>query len=458
MAWAVGYAARGYYSSAIEGLRVMQAENVPSPAYIYDLHVSRQKARGCDIGMQFSEAFKILERGSVSLAQMPYNLNYCPAPSAATIRLANRFRVRSWKHVNPRSLDTIKGELANGHPVVFGMLVGENFLRHRGEAVYRGRVLNPDISHAMAIVGYDEKRQAFHVMNSWGREWGRNGYAWIDYDTFRAQVHEAYSMRPRLREPAPKPPPKPEPKPPRPVEPPAVVEVEPAPPRPAPKPIPTPPAPTRLIEDLGLECAKMTLANEGGTQVARGFVSKAEDVARVEDKLKDSGIVVRLDVRPWPQCEALLTLDQALLADDHPTVAVRGKPESLKKGDPVVIEVVSPDAPSHLHVAYIQADGSVVHLVQSDAKNLQTVDSRRKLIFGDGLEGRQRFVVNPPFGSELIIALASRAPLFPDPRPQSETERDFLTALRKALLWKPDKSAPDRDVAAAVTAIVTTEK
>lgn len=119
MAWAVGYAARGYYSSAIEGLRVMQAENVPSPAYIYDLHVSRQKARGCDIGMQFSEAFKILERGSVSLAQMPYNLNYCPAPSAATIRLANRFRVRSWKHVNPRSLDTIKGELANGHPVVF---------------------------------------------------------------------------------------------------------------------------------------------------------------------------------------------------------------------------------------------------------------------------------------------------------------------------------------------------
>lgn len=461
VAWAIGYAARGYYSSAAEGLPVTQT-NVPSPAYIYDLDLSRRNVADCGSGMMISDALNILERGSASFAQMPYNSRSCGAPSAAIVKLANQFRIRSWKYVNPRNLDTIKGELAKGHPVIFGMKVSEDFIRHRGKGIYHGsskEVFNSPLGHAMTVVGYEEARQAFHVINSWGLGWGNNGYGWIDYDTFRAYVPEAFAMRPRGRDPVPTHAPKPEPTPPRPVTPTSPeVEVWPPPPSPAPEPRPTPPVPATVVQDLGLQCAKVTLAKEGDKQVARGFVANLEDVARVQEKLKDRAAEVALDVRPWPQCETLLTLDQALAANDRPAVAVRGGPKTLKKGDPVVIEVVSPHGPSQLHVAYIQADGSVVHLVQSDAKNLQTVDSGRRLVFGDGLEGRQRFVVNPPFGAELIIALASRAPLFPEPRPQSETERDFLTALRKALLWKPDTSAPDREVSAAIVAIVTTEK
>ena len=66
-------------------------------------------------------------------------------------------------------------------------------------------------------------------------------------------------------------------------------------------------------------------------------------------------------------------------------------------------------------------------------------------------------VIGPPYGPEMVIALASRAPLFPEPRPQSETERDFLTALRKALLWKADPAGPDRQVSASVVSLVTGE-
>ena len=132
VAWAVGYAARGYYSSAADGLPVTQAKNVPSPAYIYDLDLFRHRA-GCESGMMFSDAFNILQRGSVSLAQMPYNSRSCGPPSAAIVKLADQFKIRSWKYVNPRNLDTIKGELAKGHPVVFGMRVSDDFLRHRGD-------------------------------------------------------------------------------------------------------------------------------------------------------------------------------------------------------------------------------------------------------------------------------------------------------------------------------------
>ncbi|MDE0035833.1 MAG: hypothetical protein OXU75_22230 [Deltaproteobacteria bacterium] len=43
--------------------------------------------------------------------------------------------------------------------------------------------------------------------------------------------------------------------------------------------------------------------------------------------------------------------------------------------------------------------------------------------FGDGLEGRQKFTVAAPFGNEMIVAIASKSPLFSEDRPLVETER-----------------------------------
>ena len=38
------------------------------------------------------------------------------------------------------------------------------------------------INHAITIVGWDDKKKAFLVKNSWGTRWGDNGYIWIAYD------------------------------------------------------------------------------------------------------------------------------------------------------------------------------------------------------------------------------------------------------------------------------------
>jgi len=455
--WAVGYSARGYYSSAAEGLPITRRENIPSPSYIYNLALSQRGVADCKNGMRIIDAFRILENGSPSMAEMPYDDSSCGAPTEEVRKLANKFQIREWRHINPRNLDTIKGELVQGHPVVFGMMLFKDFLRHRGETTYRAssdEVLDSKKGHAMTIVGYDEARQAIRVVNSWGTKWGEGGFAWIDYDTFRQRAREAYVMRPRGRDPqvAVLPP---------------TPKLEPAPPirnpqvtvrPPMPKLEPTRPGDlTDLVRDLALECAKVVLVSEGGKQRVRGFVAKPEDAERVRERMKDRAIGVELDVRPWPQCEALLTLDRPLAAEDRPTVTIRGAPKTLMKGDQLVIDIISSRGPAHLHVAYIQADGTVVHLVQADAKNLQTVDGGRKFVFGDGLEGRQRFRVRSPFGSELVLVLASRSPLFPEVRPQSETEREFLTALRKAMLWKVNASEPDRVISAAMTAVMTTE-
>jgi C1A family cysteine protease len=42
--------------------------------------------------------------------------------------------------------------------------------------------------HSMVLVGYDDARSAFRLMNSFGPNWGDNGYAWIGYALWQKQV------------------------------------------------------------------------------------------------------------------------------------------------------------------------------------------------------------------------------------------------------------------------------
>jgi hypothetical protein len=79
-------------------------------------------------------------------------------------------------------------------------------------------------------------------------------------------------------------------------------------------------------------------------------------------------------------------------------------------------------------------------------------------VFGDGLENRPKFTIGPPFGPEMIIALASRSPLFDAELPATQTERDYLTALRRALIYKPSPDPPDREVAAAIKMLNTSAR
>ena len=109
----------------------------------------------------------------------------------------------------------------------------------------------------------------------------------------------------------------------------------------------------------------------------------------------------------------------------------------------------------YLHVVYVQADGKAINLVKSGPVSLSTLASGASLRFGDGLEGRSNFTVSAPFGREIVVAIASRSPLFAEDRPLVETEREFLTALRRAIVARPDPKQPERAVSAAFVALET---
>lgn len=85
------------------------------------------------------------------------------------------------------NLKSIKECLAEGFPFVFGFAVYESFVSNK--VAETGIMPMPNIrkermlgGHAVMGVGYDDTKKMVLVRNSWGKEWGENGYFWMPYD------------------------------------------------------------------------------------------------------------------------------------------------------------------------------------------------------------------------------------------------------------------------------------
>ena len=84
--------------------------------------------------------------------------------------------------------------LMNGHPVLMGMDISNAFLS--ANVVYEPDSISVG-GHAMAIIGYDDNKfdgGAFEVINSWGEDWGNNGFMWIRYKDFAESVRYGFEL------------------------------------------------------------------------------------------------------------------------------------------------------------------------------------------------------------------------------------------------------------------------
>ena len=71
----MGYAARAYYNSTPYGGRRLRADQIPSPAYIYDS--IRLVDTSCEYGSSIIDALNRLKIGATSLAEYPYDEHLC---------------------------------------------------------------------------------------------------------------------------------------------------------------------------------------------------------------------------------------------------------------------------------------------------------------------------------------------------------------------------------------------
>jgi hypothetical protein len=190
--WTVAYALKSYHEHKEEGTPLVAGsqpnpQGVFSPAFIYN-----KINRGIDAGSNFQAAFKVLsEQGCAKWSEMPYQPDdFRRQPTADASARAKRYKIDLVHQVNIRDVIEVKSHLHQELPVMVGLNVHQNLEPYRG-GIYReaGQVVG---RHATIVVGYDDNRSAFKIMNSWGQEWGEGGFGWIHYDSFVRIVNEGY--------------------------------------------------------------------------------------------------------------------------------------------------------------------------------------------------------------------------------------------------------------------------
>ena len=202
VAWSSVYAAR----SIVEAASTNQAGNSTaySPAFVYN----QIGLEGCQ-GAYIQNAMEFMAtKGVVPFSAFPYDDQDCSRqPNAAMESNAVQNKMHGFTRLTDGestegiNVRAVKEHLAKDAPVVIGMMVGGSFMQgmmgkqmwaptdeDRSQAGFGG--------HAMCVIGYDDRKQAFQLMNSWGPEWGENGIGWVRYADFKEFVREAYGIDP----------------------------------------------------------------------------------------------------------------------------------------------------------------------------------------------------------------------------------------------------------------------
>ncbi|QJY47470.1 C1 family peptidase [Pseudonocardia broussonetiae] len=126
------------------------------------------------------------QHGACAEDSWPFELDTVnDEPHADAYTEAESFLVEDVQLV-PTDLDEWRGALAEGYPIIFGISLYDSFYKQRRPGLVpmptqQESQLERHGGHAMLCVGYSDADEVFIVRNSWGAEWGDQGYCYMPY-------------------------------------------------------------------------------------------------------------------------------------------------------------------------------------------------------------------------------------------------------------------------------------
>jgi hypothetical protein len=169
------------------------SSNLLSPHWIY-YQTKDMNWEGCSSGVNPEKAIKLaMEDGMARMMHVehpdfyPFTGNrlcdYYPPSFNEDAKDAGKWKIDEFYKL--KTPEEIKIALTRGDPIMVGMWISNSFRDSYGADIWQpesNEEVERSMGHAMIIVGYDESINggSFEVLNSWGSEWGDNGYIWIN--------------------------------------------------------------------------------------------------------------------------------------------------------------------------------------------------------------------------------------------------------------------------------------
>ena len=138
-----------------------------------------------DDGVSVKSAVKsVFHYGVCSEKLWPYDITkFDSQPTPACYRDAIGRRISKYQKVFDTT-DMI-GALDIGKPIVMGLYIFDGFSDlSKADPIVKMPTDTDEYfgAHAMTIIGYDLEKRLFLSKNSYGADWGDNGYCWIPFD------------------------------------------------------------------------------------------------------------------------------------------------------------------------------------------------------------------------------------------------------------------------------------
>jgi len=141
--------------------------------------------------------------GAVYAGHFPYQLGpWCAQPDEVPCEThTHPYKLDGWADIYPRtngipSIENIQRSIYEHGPVYCALHAGEAFENYYSGVFKTNEAGNPN--HAVVIVGWngaaDDPNGYWIIRNSWGSDWGENGYMRIRYGTSKIGYDANYAM------------------------------------------------------------------------------------------------------------------------------------------------------------------------------------------------------------------------------------------------------------------------
>jgi hypothetical protein len=213
---------------------------------------------------------------------------------------------------------------------------------------------------------------------------------------------------------------------------------------------PSPQRPTAKapIEELNEALAQIDCASLRSQISVQGSASISGTVPDAGQKTKLIQLAQRLfpnglpevtvDIVPPPLCRSMAELQvmraAGLIGEGGLRLRLNNGSSQLRQGDPMRLEIQGPAYAINLRIDYFSLDGQVAHLKPEGSEPAPKLAAGTAHIFGNPANGEVWNAGGAPFGTELILLIATPVPLeLGASRPNVEPASGYLRDLNRAL-------------------------